>query len=172
LFGADQQLRRRNARDLVALKLSLQQIPKLKAELGKLLERLAFGANRAKDQGDVELLAQRLQNEIQEMPALAERLAKALADDLGPILIFAPRRQATESMAAELARFLPTPNPLQLSVEQKQVVGENLARMLKSRITYHHSGLSYAARAGGAIGIVDQRRTKGFVRPDRARDRV
>src|SRR6476661_4940229 len=75
-------------------------------------------------------------------------VAKALADDLGPILIFAPRRQATESMAAELARFLPTPNPLQLSLEQKQIVGEHLARMLKSRITYHHSGLSYAARAG------------------------
>src|SRR5881398_1501473 len=37
-----------NARDLVALKASLQQIPKLKAELGKLLERLAFGANRVK----------------------------------------------------------------------------------------------------------------------------
>lgn len=75
-------------------------------------------------------------------------VAKALADDLGPILIFAPRRQATEAMAAELARFLPTPNPLQLTLEQKQTVGENLARMLKSRITYHHSGLSYAARAG------------------------
>ena len=75
-------------------------------------------------------------------------VAKALADDLGPILIFAPRRQAAESMASELARFLPTPNPLQLSLEQKQIVGENLARMLKSRITYHHSGLSYAARAG------------------------
>src|SRR6476620_5383673 len=75
-------------------------------------------------------------------------VAKALADDLGPILIFAPRRQAAESMASELARFLPTPNPLQLSLEQKQIVGENLARMLKSRITYHHSGLSYATRAG------------------------
>lgn len=75
-------------------------------------------------------------------------IAKALADDLGPILIFAPRRQAAENMASELARFLPTPNPLQLSLEQKQIVGENLARMLKSRITYHHSGLSYAARAG------------------------
>src|SRR5207244_1089846 len=49
--------------------------------LAKLLERLAFGANRAKEQGDVELLAQRLQNEIQEMPALAEKLTKALADD-------------------------------------------------------------------------------------------
>src|SRR5438128_9468302 len=32
-----------NARDLVALKTSLQQIPKLKAELQKLIERLAFG---------------------------------------------------------------------------------------------------------------------------------
>lgn len=75
-------------------------------------------------------------------------VAKALAEDLGPVLIFAPRRAATESMAAELTRYLPNPNPLQLSPEQKLVVGENLARMLKSRITYHHSGLSYGARAG------------------------
>jgi hypothetical protein len=51
-------------------------------------------------------------------------------------------------MAAELTRNLPTPNPLQLSAEQKQIVGEHLAKMLKSRIAYHHSGLSYAARAG------------------------
>ncbi len=75
-------------------------------------------------------------------------VAKSLAEDLGPILIFAPRRQAAESMAADLARQLPTPNPLQLSTEQKQVVGEHLARLLKSRIVYHHSGLSYATRAG------------------------
>ena len=75
-------------------------------------------------------------------------VAKALAEDLGPILIFAPRRQAAESMAADLARNLPTPNPLQLSTEQKQIVGEHLAKLLKSRIAYHHSGLSYAARAG------------------------
>jgi superfamily II DNA/RNA helicase len=75
-------------------------------------------------------------------------VAKSLAEDLGPILIFAPRRQAAESMAADLARQLPTPNPLQLSTEQKQIVGEHLAKLLKTRITYHHSGLSYAARAG------------------------
>ena len=75
-------------------------------------------------------------------------VAKALADDMGPILIFAPRRQAAESMANELARQLPTPNPLQLSTEQKLVVGEHLAKLLKSRVTYHHSGLSYGARAG------------------------
>ncbi len=75
-------------------------------------------------------------------------VAKVLAEDLGPLLIFAPRRQSAESMAAELARYLPTPNPLALSSEQRLIVGENLARMLKSRIAYHHSGLSYAARAG------------------------
>ena len=78
----------------------------------------------------------------------ARLVAKSLAEDLGPILIFAPRRQATETMAADLARQLPTPNPLQLSTEQKQIVGEHLAKLLKSRIAYHHSGLSYAARAG------------------------
>ena len=75
-------------------------------------------------------------------------VAKALAENLGPILIFAPRRQGAESLAAELARFLPTPNPLALSLEQKQLVGEHLARMLKNRIAFHHSGLSYATRAG------------------------
>src|SRR5881296_2960504 len=75
-------------------------------------------------------------------------VAKALAEDLGPILIFAPRRQSAESMAAELARQLPTPNPLQLGTDQKLVVGEHLAKLLKSRIAYHHSGLSYGARAG------------------------
>src|SRR5881227_1807936 len=75
-------------------------------------------------------------------------VAKALADDLGPILIFAPRRQAAESMAAELSRQLPNPDPLSLNSQQKLVAGEHLARLLKSRITYHHSGLSYGARAG------------------------
>ncbi len=75
-------------------------------------------------------------------------VAKALAEDLGPVLIFAPRRRAAEEMASELMRQLPNPNPLQLSVEQRQIVGEHLAKMLKSRVAYHHSGLSYAARAG------------------------
>ena len=75
-------------------------------------------------------------------------IAKALAEDLGPVLVFAPRRQAAEAMAAEFARQLPIPNPLQLSTEQKLLVGERLAKLLKSRVTYHHSGLSYGARAG------------------------
>ena len=80
-----------NARDLVALKTSLQQIPKLKAELQKLIDRAQFGkgpveaavsaANSSGEQAARLPLQQRLQNEIQEMPALAEKLAKALVDD-------------------------------------------------------------------------------------------
>ena len=70
-----------NARDLVALKTSLEQIPKLKAELQKLLDQLAFGTNRVNEPTAVELLAHRLQNEIQEMPTLAVTLSKALVDD-------------------------------------------------------------------------------------------
>jgi superfamily II DNA/RNA helicase len=74
--------------------------------------------------------------------------AKALADSLGPVLLFAPRRQQAEIIAAEIARELPNPNPLQLSDAQRRLVGEPLARLLKSRVAFHHSGLSYAARAG------------------------
>jgi DNA mismatch repair protein MutS len=70
-----------NARDLVALKNSLEQIPELKGELQKLLDRLAFGKNHVAESENVELLAQRLQNEIHEMPQLAAKLAAALRDD-------------------------------------------------------------------------------------------
>ncbi len=70
-----------NARDLVALKTSLEGIPKLKGEIQKLLDRLGFGANRTNEKGNVELLAQRLQNEIQEMPSLAEKLTRAVVED-------------------------------------------------------------------------------------------
>ncbi len=75
-------------------------------------------------------------------------LAKALAEGLGPVLVFAPRRNAAEKLALEIARTLPTPDPLTLTREQKTLAGEHLARMLRSRVAYHHSGLSYAARAG------------------------
>jgi len=76
-------------------------------------------------------------------------VTKALAEDLGPILIFAPRRQGAETLAAELARQVPPPPfPLDLRQDQKHMVGEHLAKLLRSRVAYHHSGLSYAARAG------------------------
>jgi len=51
-------------------------------------------------------------------------------------------------MAAEFSRQLPNPNPLQLSTEQKLIVGDHLAKLLKTRVAFHHSGLSYGARAG------------------------
>src|SRR5882724_9920017 len=70
-----------NARDLVALKTSLQEIPALKADLQKLLDRLAFGASRVNEQDEAESLAQQLQKNTYETPDLAEKLAKALVDD-------------------------------------------------------------------------------------------
>jgi DNA mismatch repair protein MutS len=70
-----------NARDLVALKTSLQQIPALKANLQKLIDRLAFGASRVNEQDEAQPLAQRLQHKIQETPGLAEKLEVALIND-------------------------------------------------------------------------------------------
>jgi DNA mismatch repair protein MutS len=78
-----------NARDLVALKMSLQQIPELKRELRKLIDRMEFGRARppvapniAEAGGlDDPALPKHLQNAICEMPALAEKLANALLDD-------------------------------------------------------------------------------------------
>jgi len=75
-------------------------------------------------------------------------LAKSLAEGLGPILVFAPRRRAAEKLALDIARNLPNPNSLQLTAEQRELVGERLANMLHSRVAFHHSGLSYGARAG------------------------
>ena len=85
-----------NARDLVALKTSLQEIPRLKDQLQKLIERAEFGRagspsppNVAEEDGapntsaarTVGALSLQLRNSIHEMPALAEKLAKALVDD-------------------------------------------------------------------------------------------
>lgn len=75
-------------------------------------------------------------------------IVKALSEDLGPILIFAPRRRTAESMALELSRYLPNQDPLALSESQRKLTGDHLSKLLKSRIAYHHSGLSYGARAG------------------------
>jgi len=90
-----------NARDLVTLKNSLQQIPELKRELGKLIERINFGKASSPVEGGVppatfsqeqparlplqtqphQSLANRLQNEIAEMPELAAKLQGAVVDD-------------------------------------------------------------------------------------------
>jgi DNA mismatch repair protein MutS len=65
-----------NARDLVALKISLQQIPELKAELRKLIDRTEFGK-----EPQLGTLCRRIFESLQEMPALTFRLAAALVDD-------------------------------------------------------------------------------------------
>jgi DNA mismatch repair protein MutS len=90
-----------NARDLVTLKNSLQQIPELKAELGKLIKRINFGRASPSVEAGVppatfsqeqparlplqtqshQSLANRLQNEIAEMPELAAKLQGAVVDD-------------------------------------------------------------------------------------------
>src|SRR5438552_7140916 len=80
-----------NARDLLALKTSLQEIPKLKDELQKLIERTSFGKTPVIAEVDGALdaspartgraLPLELQDNIYEMPELAEKLEKALVDD-------------------------------------------------------------------------------------------
>ncbi len=70
-----------NARDLVALKISLGLIPELKRELQKLLDRVNFGVTQTNGHASRESLAQQLQNDLREMPALAEKLTGALAED-------------------------------------------------------------------------------------------
>jgi DNA mismatch repair protein MutS len=76
-----------NARDLVALKTSLEQIPKLKGEIGKLIERTGFGKSDAgfqpvvKNGSQAGSLCHDLQNELREMPELADKLTRAVVDD-------------------------------------------------------------------------------------------
>ena len=75
-------------------------------------------------------------------------IAKALHHGLAPILVFAPRRNATEDLALAIASAVPVRDPLPLSPAQEQLAGKRLTKLLKSRVAYHHSGLSYAVRAG------------------------
>ncbi len=74
-------------------------------------------------------------------------IARALDAGLGPILIFVPRRKAAENLARTLAAALPEPDTIILTAEQKAIAGSELARTLKQRVAFHHSGMSYAQRA-------------------------
>ena len=94
-----------------------------------------------------------------DMPSLADRspaalrswwprmIRNALAEDLGPVLLFAPRRKSAEQLAVDIAATLPPCAPLQLTDAQVQLAGRNLAKLLRLRVAYHHSGLSFAQRA-------------------------
>lgn len=74
-------------------------------------------------------------------------ISRALRLNLGPVLVFAPRRRAAEDLAREIASALP-PDPLTLSQEQETLAGPALAKLLRQRVSFHHSGLGYALRAG------------------------
>lgn len=72
----------------------------------------------------------------------------ALMEDLGPVLVFAPHRRDAEKLARQLASRLPLPEALTLTPEQVRVAGKPLAGLLEKRVAFHHSGLSWAQRAG------------------------
>ena len=78
----------------------------------------------------------------------ARVIGKTLRADLAPVLIFAPRRNASEEMAQAIGSALPVRDPLSLSHAQEALAGKRLAKLLRNRVAYHHSGLSYAVRAG------------------------
>jgi len=78
----------------------------------------------------------------------SKRVAGALREGLGPVLVFAPHRRDAERLARQFARELPLADPLTLTPEQEQLCGPALSRLLRGRVAYHHSGLSYAQRAG------------------------
>ncbi len=78
----------------------------------------------------------------------AKRVAGALREGLGPVLVFAPHRADAERLARQFARELPLAEPLTLTPEQEQLCGPSLAKLLARRVAFHHSGLSYAQRAG------------------------
>ena len=76
------------------------------------------------------------------------RLAGALREDFGPILVFAPHRREAEKIARDVAAGIPCPQPLRLTKEQETAAGPALAKLLGQRVAFHHSGLSYVQRAG------------------------
>ncbi len=78
----------------------------------------------------------------------SRRVAGALREGLGPVLVFAPHRQDAERLARQFGRELPLADPLALTNEQENALGPALAKLVKQRVAYHHSGLTYAQRAG------------------------
>src|ERR1041385_4629499 len=78
----------------------------------------------------------------------ARMVGRAMRAELSPVLIFAPRRAAAEQIAKAIASAVPVREPLRLTPAQETAAGKDLLKLLRNRVAYHHSGLSYAARAG------------------------
>src|SRR5262249_21480698 len=75
-------------------------------------------------------------------------IGRAMRADLAPVLVFAPRRAAAEQIAQAIASAIPVRDPLRLTPAHEATAGKSLTKLLRNRVAYHHSGLSYAARAG------------------------
>ena len=85
---------------------------------------------------------------VQSRNFWARMLGRAIRAELTPVLIFAPRRAAAEQIAQAIASGVPVRDPLRLTPAQESVAGKQLSKLLRNRVAYHHSGLSYATRAG------------------------
>jgi superfamily II DNA/RNA helicase len=78
-----------------------------------------------------------------------QRLALGvLLSDYGPLLIFAPHRRSAEKIARKIAEALPDDDPIALDDPAlRRAAGPELAKILRKRVAWHHSGLSFAQRA-------------------------
>ena len=77
----------------------------------------------------------------------ARAAVRAVLADLGPVLVFAPRRRAAEQIAREIAHALPLGNGPQLTPAQRAIAGDDLNRLLRQGVGLHHSGLTYEQRS-------------------------
>lgn len=98
------------------------------------------------EEQEIDSAARRVPDKVQGY--WTRRLAAALREDFGPVLVFAPHRKAAEKIALDAAAQIPCPQPLPLTPQQEQAAGPSLSKLLRQRIAYHHSGLSYLQRAG------------------------
>ena len=80
--------------------------------------------------------------------SVARAVIRALQADLGPILVFAPRRRAASQLAEEIAAGLPLGDGPPLAPALRNLAGDDLARLLRHGVGLHHSGLTYEQRAG------------------------
>lgn len=85
---------------------------------------------------------------VQSRNYWARMVGRAIRAELAPMLMFAPRRAAAEQIAQSIASGVPVRDPLRLTPAQEAIAGKQLTKLLRNRVAYHHSGLSYAARAG------------------------
>ncbi len=85
---------------------------------------------------------------VQSKNFWARMVGRVIRAEMTPLLLFAPRRAAAEEIARAIAAGVPVLDPLPLTPAQEAIAGKQLSKLLRSRVAYHHSGLSYAARAG------------------------